>query len=282
MIAIPTYNRKSLISCTSLSLSYVRNLNYDDVYVFDDCSDEYDENFLKSIYPGANVIVSPSNLGADKNIEKAYRYFLDSDYDYFFNADSDILFSENIISIIENIIGSLNEDNPILFSLFHTKNHFVIGEYNQDLFFKKDVGACGTIFNKKAILLFIDKLPLNYDKQFPSVDHAFCSIYKEYGRPVLCTKKSYVQHIGIHGQNSNDFQFDYGVGFPVENLVNAKAILDLYEKNFPIESYDMQQKILKLAEDGRFGVQFAFRIFVITLKNKIKKVFRRYYDKKIH
>lgn len=275
MIGITTYNRKELISYTSASLFSIRNLNFEDVYVFDDCSTAYDEVYLKSIYSGANIIRFHSNLGADKNIERAYRCFLNSDYDYFFNADSDLVFSENILDIIEDIVSNLKKEEPILFSVFNTKNHLTIDNFNEKLLIKKDVGACGTIFNKKAIHLFINKLPLKYEKRYPSVDHAFCAIYKKEGFKILCTKKSYVQHIGIDGQNSSSFNFDWGENFCVENFVNAKALLYVYDKYFKIESLDIENRILELARKERFGINLSFRVFLITMKNKIKKIFRR-------
>ncbi|MBQ8535016.1 MAG: glycosyltransferase family 2 protein [Bacilli bacterium] len=271
MIAITTYNRKDIIDLTSKSLSEIIGLNYDDVYIFDDCSTEFNISYLKKKYPGAHVLKSKNNLGADKNIERAYNYFLKSSYDYFFNADSDILFSKNILKKVNSIINKFDKNEPILFSVFNTLNHKVLSDLKNEFVIKKDVGACGCIFNKDSIKLFINKLPSHYDDTNWAVDYTFCSIYNNLGYKIYVTRNSLIQHIGYIGQNSNDFLFDWGIGFEVDSLTNAKAIIDLYEKNINLNTSGVEQKIIDYAKNGFFGVFLALKVLFITIKNKFKK-----------
>ncbi len=271
MIAITTYNRKDLIDITSVSLSEIDGIDYSNVYIFDDCSTEYSVSYLRKKYPGAHIVKSNNNLGADKNIERAYKYFLKSSYDYFFNADSDLLFKKDLLSNIDSIIDKFNTDAPILFSVFNTMNHNFIADYDDDLIEKKDVGACGCVFNKKAIELFINELPDYYDEFSLSVDYTFCKIYSSLGYKILVTRKSLVQHIGIMGQNSNDTLFDWGVGFDVDSITNAKVIVSLYEEKINLNIRGVEERVIDYAKKRKFGISLALKILFIAVKNKIKK-----------
>lgn len=271
MIVITTYNRKDLIDLTSVSLAEIEGIDYNNVFIFDDCSTEYSISYLRKKYPGAHIMKSKNNLGADKNIERAYKYFMKSSYDYFFNADSDLLFRKDLLSRIDSIIDKFNRDEPILFSVFNTKNHDIMGEYDDELIIKKDVGAGGCVFNKKAIKLFINELPDSYDEISLAVDYAFCKIYSSLGYKILVTKNSLVQHIGIEGQNSNNFLFDWGVGFNIDSITNAKAIVSLYEDNINLNVCGIEERVIDYAKKRKFGISLALKILFITIKNKIRK-----------
>lgn len=271
MIGITTYNRKDIVLLSSKSLYEVDNLNKKDIYVFDDCSTEYDVNELKKIYYNSNIIEFSKNVGADKNIERAYRFFLDSDYDFFFNADSDLIFNKDILIKINKIISKLNKKEPILFSVFNTKNHLTLKDYDKDLLVKKNVGAGGCVFNKEAIKLFIKDLPKDYSNINMAVDHIFCKIISESNYNILCTKQSFVQHIGLIGQNSNAFLFDWGENFEVDSLTNAKAILKIYENNIDVIKNSFESELIKYAKEKRFGIGLALKLLLITISNKIKK-----------
>ena len=61
MIAITTYNRKEIIEISSRSLYEIDGIVNGDVYVFDDCSTEFDSKYLEEMYPGAHIIESKNN-----------------------------------------------------------------------------------------------------------------------------------------------------------------------------------------------------------------------------
>lgn len=51
---------------------------------------------------------------------------------------------------------------------------------------------------------------------------------------LICIKESYIQHIGILGQNNKGFinDFDYGLNFIPENEINQKIMSDFIDELF--------------------------------------------------
>ena len=52
-IGVCTHNRKYIIDSTSKSLNEIKNIEKANLKIYDDCSDEYNIEYLKQLYPTA-------------------------------------------------------------------------------------------------------------------------------------------------------------------------------------------------------------------------------------
>lgn len=225
MIGVTTYNRKRILELMSKSL-YKSNLDISHVVrLYDDNSTEYSEKELGILFPTADKItVSRINKGADLNTWDMYCDFLNTDCDYLFNADSDLIFAKDWMRVgveyIKNTDGIL--------SIFNTPTHKSINEEG-DLCLKNAFGAAGTFFSRKRI----EELMQAFEKGDFSperIDWGFCDYFNSIGLKLYSTRKSYVQHIGFRGYNSDETGFCYGKGFVVDSLHNGQAINDVLEE----------------------------------------------------
>lgn len=222
LIGITTYNRKTILDMMSQSL-YESNLSMaHSIRVYDDNSTEYGEEEIRKLFPDAEKItVRKINVGADANTWGMYCDFLGSDCDYFFNADSDLIFSKNWL---ENGLRFL-EDTDGVISLFNTPLYDAVEEKG-DIIVKKIFGAAGTLFSRECINELVEANNAGvFSPDF--IDWGFCKYFNEQGKKLYCTKKSYVQHIGLYGFNCDTKGFAYGDYFVVDSLHNGQAINDV-------------------------------------------------------
>lgn len=219
---ICTYNRKDILVSMADSLKQIDNFENINIRIYDDCSTEYDENFLRSIFPSAKTIIRQQrNVGADKNTSYMYKDFLKHNDDWFFNADSDLIFRKDILCKIQECI----DDGLSFFSLFNTPFHPSIEEWGSHYVKKDSVGAAGCCLRKEIVEDIIN----NVVGTSVNFDFNFCEYLKTNNIDILTTKDSYVQHIGVNGYNSGLF-FDYGMSFVCDSLVNAVIIERTFER----------------------------------------------------
>lgn len=198
--------------------------------------------------------------------------FAKSDNDYLFIADSDLVFNKDILVHIEKIIDELEKNGKmVIFSLFNAHTHETIKEFNEDLVVKKEIGAAGTVISKKAVFEFKDK---EYNGKI-SIDNFFSNILREKGNEILCTKNSYVQHIGIVGQNSFVDSVDIGVNFKVDTITNAEAIIDILQQTFILNSADINDMLYRYCIKGKVGINTLFKCLLVSIKKKVKDVINR-------
>ena len=250
---ICTYNRKDILLRSAKSLKSIDRYHEINVRIYDDCSTEYDKRFLQALFPEAKTIhVQKKNCGADKNTSIMYEDFLRSGDDLLFNADSDILYSKDIIHIIESMLDKTDG----FFSVFNTPAHAVTGSAGSSMLAKKIVGAAGCCLTRETAGIILKNVT-SRDKSF---DTKMCEVLNAKGKRILTTKKSYVQHIGVVGQNTDFFSFDYGVGFDWDSVENARSIEDAFEK------YILSIQKFKNTKIGKvYGI-------LITLYRRIRKL----------
>lgn len=273
MIGICTYNRKELIEYTSRSLREIEGIQDTCVRVFDDCSTEYDEQYLKNKYPMADrITINKENLGADYNTQKLFKSFIDSDNEYLFIADSDLVFNTNVLKHIEDGIQELEEKNEIvIFSLFNAHTHKTIGNYSERFEIKKDIGSAGAVISKEAVKKFIDK---QYSGEV-SFDNFYCNMLTKEGAKILCTKNSYVQHIGIVGQNSFLDSVDMGINFKVDTINNAEAIIDVLQKAFIWHDMNnIDEMLVSYTIKGKIKIKTLFKCIWICFKRKVRNIIK--------
>lgn len=276
MVGICTYNRKDILEYASRSFRDINGIEEANVKIYDDCSTEFDKNYLKQKYPMASeIIVNEKNVGANFNTRKMLADFANSKNDYLFIADSDLVFNKDILFHIEKGIDELESQKKIVvFSLFNAHTHPIIEDFSEDFVIKKDVGSAGTIISKEAVKIFIDK----YYSEMRPFDGFYCNVLREAGAQIFCSKNSYVQHIGIIGQNSFLDSVDMGINFKVDTINNAEAIIDVMQKAFVWNEIDIEDMLFKYCQRERIGIRTLIKCMWICFKNKIKNVVKRSTD----
>lgn len=224
---ICTYNRKNVLLKSAASLKRIEGLETVHIRIYDDCSTEYDKNFLETVFPMAESIhMNDTNVGADKNTSLMYEDFLSSEDDILLNADSDLLYAPNIIREIQNEVNK----GVRFFSMFNTPNHKILGILSNGFVEKRTVGAAGCVLTREMVKMVTEGI----EDKTRNFDTNMCTLLRNKGYPIIVTDRSYVQHIGISGQNSDLFSFDYGMGFEYGTKENADAIewaFEMYIKN---------------------------------------------------
>lgn len=271
MFGICSYNRKEIIEHSASSLSRINDLEKVNVQVFDDHSNEYDAAFLHHLYPYAESIeVSEKNTGANANSLKMLKGFLSSSCEWLFIADSDLIYCESILSVIDYCIEEYNRKgyNGVI-SLFNTYTHPAL-ETIDEMFCRKDeVGAAGVLVNREIVKMILGSVDSKsaYDVQF-------CKVLQKKGFDILCTNKSYVQHIGIEGYNSLYYTFDWGKDFVLDSMQNAETmnqIIDTLMRKIALGNRkSIQNRILEDSEKKRIGIRLLLRLLRKEIKQKLK------------
>ena len=224
-VGIATYNRKSMLENMAKSL-YLSDLSAFKVNIrlYDDCSTEFNRDFLEKTFPdAASIIVNETNLKADYNTFNMYRDFIKSGDDYFFNADSDLLFNKDWLNFIKE---NFNKTDGVL-SVFNTTRHHPVIEDCGDLVCKEHIGAAGTFFSRERVKQIVENLS---EQATDSVDWGFFEYFMNNKVRIMCSKRSFVQHIGlVSGENSNLYSADYGTGFSVDSIHNGQILNNLIE-----------------------------------------------------
>lgn len=219
-IGITTHNRKKIVTMMAQSLKESWGLEDCSIRIYDDASDEYDESFLRELFPNANTIIRHKrNMGASANIQFMYRDFLNYDDEYLFNADSDLIYNK---AWLQEGIRLIKQTDGIL-SLFNTGVHEVTNDLGE-ICEKVDVGSAGTLLAKKIVQLICEGITYDIDKGF---DYAWCRLLRDGGKKFYTSKNSYVQHIGLSGVNSNKNRFDFGDGYAVDSTLNGQILNDV-------------------------------------------------------
>lgn len=222
-IGVTTYNRLNTLQRMAHSF-FISDLSYDyNIRVYDDASTEYDEFFLRELFPKARrIYVQDHNLGSDANIRYMYEDFLNSEDDFFFNADSDLIFHQNWLNTLLQVVS---ETDGVL-SALNTKRHKDIGTRiikGYDLVVKSDLGSAGCMFSREIVELIIKQLSNESSSGF---DWKWSDIICDSGKKLYALKNSMVQHIGLSGYNSERGRVDYGEGFVVDSCENGQFIND--------------------------------------------------------
>ena len=222
-IGITTYNRKKTLERMALSLYESKiSLPYH-IRIYDDASSQYDEVYLKNLFPDAvSVIRNVDNKGADENIKSMYEHFLTTNDEFFFNADSDLIFSkgwlEKLMRLIPYTDGVLSAFNTNRHKSFKKEVLNGVGVER-----KEDLGSAGVLFKRSIVELILRELG-NIKTSF---DWEWSYVLQNNGISLYSVSESLVQHIGIDGYNSNGCNYDFGDGFLVDSLVTGQILNDV-------------------------------------------------------
>jgi glycosyltransferase involved in cell wall biosynthesis len=193
------------------------------IVIADDCStDPRVKEYLRGIKTPANCriefIFRKTNQTCDVNMRKTLTYGFSLTRDrYVITADSDALYNRLWIRKLIEARDSVNKpDHVAMITCFDTKSHKIIGDYNDLLVEKKDVGGFCALVNRDIFF--------NPSMKTECWDWQVCGIAKRLGYKFLCTKQSYVDHLG-KGKSGEGKAWDTAknfVGLDYED--NAEAV----------------------------------------------------------
>ena len=249
---ICTYNRKDILEKSAKSLSLINNIDSVDIKIYDDCSTEFDEEYLKKLFPYAKKIVrQKKNAGADINTSLMYEDFLKSDSEWLFNADSDLIYRKDIIEHIEYYKDKCNG----FMTFFNCINHKTVKK-SKNFIEKDSVGAAGCLLRRDIVELILD----NIKYRNTGFDVRFSKLLLRKGYKLYSTENSYVQHIGVTGFNCRNIKFDYGQNFFCDSKENAAIIETIFET------------YMQSVSNYRNTTSWKIYNFIVLIPRRIKKV----------
>lgn len=219
-IGITTFNRKKYLIKLQQSLSRTENLDSCHIRIYDDCSTEFGITELKKWFPNAiEIMQREQNIGADRNLRQMYVDFLTTGDDLLVTMDSDLICRPDWLNFTKK---HFHHANGIL-SLYNSKRHKPTKKIsiNEEEFLEKNhIGAAGSIMSKEIIQEIVKQLPPS-----DSFDWAWSDLLRQKGIPLLVSKESYFQHIGLLGYNCDGMNIiDYGLKFQPIHDLNKKFL----------------------------------------------------------
>ena len=269
-----TYNRKEVLERTIVSLTQVKNIEDVDIFIFDDCSTEYTKEDLKKMIPFAKqIVVRENNLRADRNMYQIHQDYINSNYDILLQVDSDVIFHKDFIEIIKSILSTQTK-YPV-FSLYNSSNHPFVEkgnslEINKVAFKEKhSIGGICVLFTDKNILKnILDNIPK--ERKSFAYDWYWSHKLQEKGTPVMVSKQSFLQHIGVEGQNNKEIKgIDIGLNFTPTNTNDLEFLLQHYE--IVISNFAKQNDKYVFFSRNNFFIKCVITIyrFIKSFKRKI-------------
>ena len=209
---LTTYNRPDYLRKSLYSLKASPFTKSDTLWIFDDASHDGETIDLIHSFKPPNVkdihlFRTKKNVGCDINSFHALSSVYSQTKDPFiFLAETDGVYLPGWLPFLrESHELAINNNDIGVISLFNTPSHKVEGEYNKDFNIKKSLGGFASLVNCN-FLKSVDpnKDPFNWDWDL-------FSIYNKNNLKLLCSKKTYVQHIGAHGTHSKGSGHDVGI-----------------------------------------------------------------------
>ncbi len=224
-IGVTTFNRRELLQLTAESLARSASLEYCNIRIYDDCSDQFSVSDIKNMFPvDVNIIRREKNIGADENMRRMYIDFLDTGDDALVNCDADLLFRGDWIQLLTTL---LPQTDGVL-SLYNSSNHPCVHELRileTPLVEKEHLGSAGTVFSREIVAAIVHNVPSSR-----SYDWDWSRFLRREEKRLLCTRDSYVQHIGLDGHNSGKESIDYGLRFFPQDEWTMRHYLEFNER----------------------------------------------------
>ena len=208
-VAVPTHNRIGYVQLTSKALRGTVPAN--DVWVFDDQSDEYKHKDLASWYGTEHIFISKRRLKADAMARHILEWFVSSQYDVLVLLDSDLV-------VAPNWLGSLHaglRDSKGLLSLYRSgaPKHKSL-RCGGVLCEQPSMGNAGTVWRRSIAEKMLSEMS-NREGGFDWGWSEWCTKNRV---PMQALKSSAVLHIGMHGSWSHETTAEKSVGFPMNEL----------------------------------------------------------------
>ncbi|MGC6359869.1 glycosyltransferase [Bisgaard Taxon 45] len=271
-LAIATYNRITYIEKMLDSLKSSVDISKINIRIYDDHSEKLTKQELNKLFPYAKeIIIRDKNLGADRNSRKIYDDFLKTNDDILINADSDLIYRPGWLELIETL---LPQTDGVL-SLYNSNKHNFIQQINPIYGVKKTLGSAGTVLTREIVKKIVDSIPINSDM----FDWQWSNLLTNNNIRLICVRESYIQHIGILGQNNKGFinDFDYGLNFIPENEVNQKIISEFIEELFLENRKFIERKEKEIGCKLNKLKKWDYKIghFILSIPREIKRLLRK-------
>lgn len=267
MIVVPTYNRAKHIEIVAKSLSECKFINEANVCVYDDCSTEFQIDFLKKQFECINAKIIKRTVHG-KNMEintfEMMKDFINSNNDVMFICDSDLLLRPDSLEFLQNNFKYTDG----FMSLYNSNLHLTV-KTGTIFDLKFNVGFAGMCLSRKIV----EKI-LAYDN--PSLgDLKISETLSKNNIRALVPKQSYIQHIGIGGEHGTIVNgIDYSSTFEPISQHN-KQIINEYSPIIANAQTNFIKKLLfedKYRKDGFFIHQPLKHFLTKSIIKKLKKL----------
>ena len=253
MNASKTYSLCAGIACYNRERLYYKTLESlkesaldAEILIFDDASSSIDHKITLKILPTAKVFVNKANSGrADFAMRILMSLYLEqTKADYLLFLDSDLQISRSLGNELDSFLK--DHRHAGVFSLFNTPSHAGV-ELDERWMLKKTVGAAGSVLARSWVEQILAHVP-------PSTrfDWDWCEFIEKEGKQILCTRESYVQHLGFtFGQNSRYRLGDYGLNFKDPTTAQLAMVLEqLHHSIHQLrdDSLRLQQTTIEVSE----------------------------------
>lgn len=225
-IGITTFNRLDYVKKLCLSLRHSIGLGQCSIRIYDDCSDEYSVDEIAKEFPFISEFRRREhNLGSDFNIQQMYLDFLETGDDVLVNCDSDMIFHSDWINKIRELLPLTDGVLSCYNSALHTPVELLT--VNNEMIVKKDtIGSAGTAFTRDIVKCIVNNVKPSY-----KYDWDWSRYLSTIGVRLLVTERSYIQHIGIVGQNCDAAEIiDFGLNFFPSNDETLKLNVAFFEQ----------------------------------------------------
>ena len=233
-VAVPTHNRIGYVQLTSKALRGTVPAN--DVWVFDDQSDEYKHKDLASWYGTEHIFISKRRLKADAMARHILEWFVSSQYDVLVLLDSDLLVAPNWL---DSLHAGLRDSKGLL-SLYRSgaPKHRSL-RCGGVLCEQPSMGNAGTVWRRSIAEKMLSEMS-NRDGGFDWGWSEWCTKNRV---PMQALKASAVLHIGMHGSWSHETTAEKSVGFPMNELAeDIRKKAEHFLKGAKPKAVELEQK----------------------------------------
>ena len=267
-IAIPIFNRKNYLEITARSLFECSNIDKAQVFAFNDCSTEFDEQYLKTLfnYPNAKIINRTKKTDIDIHYLRIMLDFLESPSDVLMICDADLLLRPDAIDFVfdnfSKTDGFLGLYNSELHRDLYSDGNFV---------YKEDVGFAGICVHRDILSRFLK----NQDPKARAIDFKFSDFMLENEIRIMVAKNCLAQHIGFNGEHCNDISVEFSTKFEPLSDFNKKIIAELNPIALKMQASMIRHLLFgdKYRRDGFFVHQPLKYIQRRVRANRLKKYY---------
>jgi len=237
-IGIPTFNRPAILRLAAQALARCVLPPGTRILVVDDASEDYDEKFLREIFPTAEVTRREANSGgADFATRDLLARLVATGAELLLILDSDLLIASDAFVRALPLVGQSDG----LLSLFNTPTHATLAR-NGALVEKASVGAAGTLWTRDLASAVLANVPPEKVWDLRAGDHVRAT-----GRRIFATADSLVQHIGFAGgENSSALNGDIGIGFHDPDPRTLYALAEALMRHELANNNEMMRRVLVL------------------------------------
>ena len=228
-IDVPCYNRKKI---TELSISqlYKYKTKDCDIRIYNDNSDEYDNNWLEQWGDVVNYEM-PKDQQRWKNIHtiryNAYLDFMNENYDFLYMTDNDAFHDPTYIKVLLNLYNKtklpVTGYKSKFMSDFSVKYKYLTSK-NEPFHIIRNTNGGISVFLSKS---HVERLMKKYN---PNTIMWDCDTWGLLGNKYVVPKISVLDHFGKGGIHNKDWSFDYAIN-PTEYLRKIRPYMINYLEN---------------------------------------------------